>query len=48
MVLFRDILAQALEMSNRADWRQCVLSESEETQATNAFKQAFKSLDFTL
>ncbi|KAI9592483.1 CwfJ C-terminus 1-domain-containing protein-like protein [Syncephalis fuscata] len=43
-----NILAHALGTPERGDWRQCVVSDQQEAQDTQAFKQAFKPFDFTL
>ncbi|KAG0346826.1 hypothetical protein BG004_000747 [Podila humilis] len=44
----RKVLATALGMSTRADWRGCAKPSEEERRDTQAFKNAFKAYDFTL
>lgn len=44
----RKVLASHLEILDRLDWRACAQPLKEEESFGNKFKQAFKSLDFTL
>ncbi|KAG0319317.1 hypothetical protein BGZ99_005160 [Dissophora globulifera] len=44
----RSVLAKALGMPERANWRSCVKTSDEERKDTQAFKLAFKNFDFTL
>lgn len=40
-------MAHLLCIPERADWRACVGSDSEESTQTEAFRTAFSSFDFT-
>ncbi|KAG0018747.1 hypothetical protein BGZ80_006784 [Entomortierella chlamydospora] len=44
----RRILAKVLDMPDRANWKNCTRSAEDERKDSVAFKQAFKSYDFTL
>jgi len=46
----RELLASPpfLNKENRVDWRQCEDSVEDETNWTQAFRDEFKSFDFTL
>ncbi|KAG0367058.1 hypothetical protein BGZ54_004483 [Gamsiella multidivaricata] len=44
----RTVLAKALGIPDRANWRGCVKAPEEEREDSQAFKTTFKSYDFTL
>jgi hypothetical protein len=44
----RIVLAKLLQLEKRIQWRDCAQSEEEEKKDIEAFKAAFKGVDFTL
>lgn len=48
MLLGAEIAAHIMEEPSKQHWKNCVLSERDETVLAEKFKQAFQSFDFTL
>jgi hypothetical protein len=44
----RHLLADFLDIKERADWKQCVKSEADESRDAERFKFMFKQFDFTM
>ncbi|KAI9868667.1 MAG: hypothetical protein M1813_004517 [Trichoglossum hirsutum] len=44
----RQVMAKLLGLEDRMDWRDCAQTQEEEVKDAEAFKQAFKSFDFSL
>ena len=44
----REVLASVLKTPKKANWKACVVSQTEETAQCDAFKTAFKHFDFAL